>query len=377
MRQVPAATFRPMLAKSFESCSGPGDAAFPRSECLHLNGPPAGQWMIDNMADTDDSPSSHELAEFLAQDQAEIAAEYERIFRRSTEDSGTAGDEGEENWAALLRSWLPDTYQVVPKGRILFPDRSASGQIDVLVLRPGYPPRLVNKKVYLSSGVLAAFECKNTLKASHVEKAAVNASFVKSKVAGYSGTLRGELRKPILFGILAHSHSWKGEASTPVDNVDKAVLAMCNAASHPSELLDIICVADLAAWTLINFIECPWFYPPDIRDLRLRRGVRSDGQVNTGYVRFIEGMFDPDAAIPNPNPVAVLIAEVLQQVAWQDENLKPLADYFRFTGLLGVGKAIGRIFGLNVFSEEVQQRLRHVAPTDGLGHLWDPWKMVT
>jgi hypothetical protein len=301
------------------------------------------------MADTDDAPSSHELAEFLAQDQAEIAAEYERIFRRSTEDPGTAGDEGEENWAALLRNWLPDTYQVVTKGRILFPDRTASGQIDVLVLRPGYPPRLVNKKVYLSSGVLAAFECKNTLKASHVEKAAEKASFVKSKVPGRSGTLRGELRKPILFGVLAHSHSWKGDASTPVDNVDQAVVAMCNRASHPSELLDIICVADLAAWTLSNFVECPWFCPEDVRDKRLALGVRPDGQVGSGYVRFTEGVLSHDT--PMPNPVAVLIAEALQQLVWQDENLRPLADYFRFAGLLGMGAAIGRSFGLDIFSE--------------------------
>jgi hypothetical protein len=78
------------------------------------------------MADGDGELPPHELEEFLHQDQAEIAAEYERIFRRSTEDPGTAGDEGEENWAALFRSWLPDTYQVVTKGRIVFPDKTAT-----------------------------------------------------------------------------------------------------------------------------------------------------------------------------------------------------------------------------------------------------------
>lgn len=324
--------------------------------------------------DADDVPSSHELAEFLAQDQAEIAAEYERIFRRSTEDPGTAGDEGEENWAALLRNWLPDTYRVVTKGRILFPDRTASGQVDVLVLRPGYPSRLLNKKVYLSSGVLAAFECKNTLKASHVENAAETASFVKSKVSARSGTLRGELRKPILMGVLAHSHSWKGDASTPVGNVDQAVVAMCNRASHPSELLDVICVADLAAWTLAHLVECPWFYPQNIRDARLALGVRPDGQVGSGYVRFTEGVFGPDTT--TPNPVAVLIAEVLEKLAWQDENLRPIADYFRFAGLHAIGATIGRSFGLDIFSEEVQQRLHRVVPASGLDHLWDPWRMV-
>src|SRR5919106_2243588 len=105
----------------------------------------------------------HELEAFLRQDQAELAAEYRRIYHRTSEDPGTAGDEGEENWAALLREWLPSSYQVVTKGRVVFPDRSASSQVDVVVLRGSYPPRLLNNKLYLSSGVVAAFECKNTL----------------------------------------------------------------------------------------------------------------------------------------------------------------------------------------------------------------------
>jgi hypothetical protein len=52
--------------------------------------------------------------------------------------------------------------------------------VDVVVLRPGYPERLVSKKLYLSSGVLAAFECKNTVKAEHITTAAATAALVKA-----------------------------------------------------------------------------------------------------------------------------------------------------------------------------------------------------
>jgi hypothetical protein len=62
--------------------------------------------------DGGDDVARHELEDFLEQDQAEIASEYKRIYRRSTEDPGTAGDQGEENWAELLRNWLPPNYQV-------------------------------------------------------------------------------------------------------------------------------------------------------------------------------------------------------------------------------------------------------------------------
>jgi hypothetical protein len=70
-------------------------------------------------------------------------------------------------------------YRVVTKGRILSHEGAAGPQVDVLVLHPNYPPFLVNKKLYLASGVLAAFECKLTLKAEHITKATQNSAAVK------------------------------------------------------------------------------------------------------------------------------------------------------------------------------------------------------
>lgn len=42
----------------------------------------------------------HDLHDFMRQISVEMASEYQRIRRRSVEDPGTAGDQGEENWAA-------------------------------------------------------------------------------------------------------------------------------------------------------------------------------------------------------------------------------------------------------------------------------------
>ncbi len=68
----------------------------------------------------------HDLHDFLRQISVEMASEYQRIRRRSVEDPGTAGDQGEENWAAVLRDWLPPTFTVVTKGRIIGSDGSTS-----------------------------------------------------------------------------------------------------------------------------------------------------------------------------------------------------------------------------------------------------------
>jgi hypothetical protein len=45
---------------------------------------------------------SHELVDFMRAISRQIADEYIRIRKRTTEDPSTAGDQGEENWATLL-----------------------------------------------------------------------------------------------------------------------------------------------------------------------------------------------------------------------------------------------------------------------------------
>lgn len=118
----------------------------------------------------------------------EINEEYQRIQKRAAEDPGTAGDQGEENWETLLKDWLPANFQVVTKGRIITPDGTASPQVDVLLLKPEYPRKLLDKKLYLSSGVLAAFECKITLKSEHLEKSVKTAKIIRQSLESRKGT---------------------------------------------------------------------------------------------------------------------------------------------------------------------------------------------
>ena len=126
-----------------------------------------------------DNGKSHDLFDFMEQISREMASEYSRIQKRATEDSGTAGDQGEENWAELLKDWLPSSYTVVTKGRIISHDGRTSPQIDILVLKSSYPKKLESKKIYLAAGVAAAFECKVTLKSQHITGSYINLSKYK------------------------------------------------------------------------------------------------------------------------------------------------------------------------------------------------------
>ena len=150
---------------------------------------------------------THDLYDFMRQLSNEMSAEYDRIQKRATEDPGTAGDQGEENWAELLREWLPRTYEVVTKGRIIGIDGRTSPQIDVLVLKSVYPEKLLSKKLFLAAGVAAAFECKTTLKSEHIEKAVETCVKIKNLYPVREGTPYKELHAPIVYGLLAHSHS--------------------------------------------------------------------------------------------------------------------------------------------------------------------------
>ena len=187
----------------------------------------------------------------MAQVTQEMAAEYERIRKRATEDPGTAGDEGEENWAGVLREWLPPKYTVVTKGRIINSEGQASGQLDILVLKDSYPPKLRDKKLYLAAGVAAAFECKTTLTAAHVRQAMKTGAEMKNLYPSREGTPYEELHSSVIYGLLAHSHEWKGPNSTPKENIDKALRESDKQyIHHPRDSLDILCVADLASWTI-------------------------------------------------------------------------------------------------------------------------------
>ena len=44
----------------------------------------------------------HDLVTLMAQVSQRIQSEYVRVRARATEDPGTAGDQGEENWADVL-----------------------------------------------------------------------------------------------------------------------------------------------------------------------------------------------------------------------------------------------------------------------------------
>jgi hypothetical protein len=313
---------------------------------------------------------SNDLFDFLKAQTAAIAAEYERIRKRAAEDPGTAGDQGEENWATLLREWLPPSFQIVTKGRILGIDGVASPQVDVVILSPAYPTFLLDKKLYLAAGVLAAFECKITLTASHIRDAVQNSVLIKSLGQKEEATPYKELHSPILYGLLAHSHSWKGEDSRPNDNVNNSLnQSDLQFVRHPRETLDLICVADLATWVVMKVTFFGPSFSPWSPEMANTYGPR--GSATTSYLRSAIG---GPRQTPDFTPIGAMLGALTNQLAWGTPMLRNLADYYRMANMLGSGEGAMRFWNSSIYSDAIRGRVEAGQLTSGAR--WDEWSIA-
>ncbi len=318
----------------------------------------------------------HDYFDFTNQIKDWLAQEYERIQRRVLEDPGTAGDQGEENWASIFRDWLPSNYPVVTKGRIIGHEGNASPQVDVLILRPHYPIKLREKKLYFAGGVIAAFECKLTLKNTHLSKAFQTAAAIKSMVAPRIGTPFEELHQPIVYGILAHTHEI-GKADRKslfsiIKHIDKyhkkwmdEVSPRSPALAHPRYHLDLISIATIATVHLSRSICMGPVIDDERRDCF---GDKSPGGLVTSYMAEWETTDDPFDK--RGYVLGWLIAYLTNRLAYEDSTLRPFAEYLTQLGIWG---GIGQVttWSPEVFSDAVAARLADQRCDD---KHWSMWK---
>ena len=306
---------------------------------------------------------SHDLYDFMRQLSHEMAAEYDRIQKRATEDPGTAGDQGEENWAELLRGWLPSTYKVVTKGRIISQDGCTSPQVDVLVLKDVYPEKLLNKKLYLAAGVAAAFECKTTLTAAHISEAMETCVKIKNLYPVREGTPYKELHTPIAYGLLAHSHSWKAPSSTPEDNIERKLRESDTSyVSHPRHTLDFLCVADFGTWVSGKITIMETENPEHNIKVLAPQSIyaRHTPSHQAQYEQF--------------TPIGTLISFLTRRLACEDPTFRNLVDYYYETKIGGNSEGKFRPWPISIYSKDVQRCLmsgRVDLPQSVLS--WDEW----
>lgn len=324
--------------------------------------------------------------------------QYERILRHAQEHPNTVGEQAELDWQALLKEWIPPSYEIVSRGRLIYDDGTTSSEIDLIILKPGYPRGLLGYKYYIVDGVAGAFECKRTLRESHVREAARLAADIQSRNRPRTGDLRKEIHGPLFFGLLSHAHSWADQRSDPIVKIEKALVdSTQRAAKHPREILDLVCVGNLAGWAVSKGAGFPgclgvsWRrsspFPGDMERfhtlLQVERGESRD--------ILLAGLSkEPDKWMPilgtwlnNPGallgepipPVGFLICSILERLAWEDATLRDVARPFRaYSSSLSHGAMIPLYWKYGVLSEEAHERLSNGNLPSSEDPDWDPWR---
>ncbi|QQZ41052.1 hypothetical protein IF690_24055 [Pseudomonas sp. SK3(2021)] len=285
-------------------------------------------------------------------------AEYTRIRKTAAQDPGTAGDEGEENWAQLLREWLPKTYQVVTKGQLIDERGNLSPQLDIIILKPTYPAALHHKKKYFIAGVAAVFECKLTLKKNHIYESVRTAATVKRLSTHRTGTPYLELMTGPIFGVVAHAHSWSSKQSSDsaIEITSKHLYAAdLEHVNHPRETLDLLCISNLATWVTS---KQPLTDPKDEIDDEARARLDPKGTPSTTYMCHAgQNSFIYKTTFQNFSPIGVFISELLVKLAWEDPPLRQIASYFLGVEFSRVSTGTPRSWSRKIYSDSLRKKI--------------------
>lgn len=193
---------------------------------------------------------------------------------------------------------------------------------------------------------------------------------IKGLYPNRTGTPYKELHTPLVYGLLAHSHSWKGRNSTPEQNIEKKLNeADALHIHHPRLQLDLLCVADLGAWTSSKIT---FFGPGLIPDWsKMAEFYGQNGSATSGYIGHTHGY---EQQVAHFTPIGVLVSHLSQKLAWENPSLRDLADYYRITNIAGSGEGYMRNWPSSIYSEEIRSRVE--AGNLSNGNPWDEWHMA-
>jgi hypothetical protein len=190
---------------------------------------------------------------------------------------------------------------------------------------------LLHKKLYLAAGVLAAFECKNTLRLAHIRRAVSTGVAIRELVRADPS-----VKHAPVFGLLAHTHAVTTKRKHPAESVSEALLRADQAlVTDPRDCLDFVCVVTLGTWSLMRVI------------LEIEKG---EPRVTTIYMGPIT-----DERLPlgqPPDPLGRFLTGLLRRLANSDPGLKVFGEYFAEVGLFGIGRGTPRDWAPDSFPPE-------------------------
>lgn len=311
---------------------------------------------------------THKHHEWLADVNESIVESFKREQTTASEQ-GRAQETGhgvESNWDEVLTDWLPPQYEVGKRKYLMLETADGSPltkETDLVVFRPHYPSKLRKKHHVLASGIAAAFSVKRTVGRKDITEAYEDAIALRRGMRLRGRDQQDYLVPPVFFGLLGQSHDWKGDNSTPSENVKSITNELDqNLVTSPREGLDFICVADLGTWVRKTMVLPQRFLDRQLRTTPV--GAQFAGAVGDDS-RVMSGM-GRDYEQENLSPLTNFVGALWDKLAINDPTLKPLADGLRLTKTmdtkfsLGTGEKQYTLSG--VATPEVARKYRNSEP---------------
>jgi len=162
--------------------------------------------------------------------------------RKAFGHPGTKGDASEQVWLEMLKTYLPQRYQVTT-AHVVDSDGAFSQQIDVVIFDRQYSPFIFQyqgQTIVPAESVYAVFEAKQSINAERVGYAQKKVASVRAlkrtslPIPYAGGTFPAKQLPHILGGLLAFESDWDPAMGQPLLN---------SLVSEPDKRLDLGCIA--------------------------------------------------------------------------------------------------------------------------------------
>lgn len=261
------------------------------------------------------------------------------IKTKSRQQPDSAGEQTEEIFSNLIRELIPDEFKIVKRARIHSDIPEDSPQLDLVILKPGGEKLLNNQNTYPRESVLAAFECKLTLRKRDFEKASITANTIKSNYAtGFANDTSAVRTLPVCkpyFGLLGLS--WEGgEGLENSENLRQLILNSFRTSTIGRQV-DCIFVPDH------SFYET--FHENYIHDKYISFGVRYEPVLKYEFLKELQKK-DKNILVPEPrklehhNPLMGLGLFLARIIGEFSENYKHLARAYDYYGHIICGHMV-------------------------------------
>jgi hypothetical protein len=149
-------------------------------------------------------------------------------------------------------------------------------------------------------------------------------------------TPRAALTSNIFYGLLADGHSWKKPKSDPCGVTTGRLQTLLNDTLKMRDALSLLCVANLGSWAPLRLS----YDGPELQgweERKQRDGITSDAPLCS--MAYVTASTNWETFVPE-NPLGVLISRLVGRLAFSDEPLRPLSQYFSAAGMAGLGTSV-------------------------------------